>query len=667
MAKDAYSKGYNDTVLVLKEITKHSWKDLHPVLIKMAQFDIQFSSEQFEVYTTLEEVIDLLQDAGIANDVHEKGRLKILANDEVSSFCSEKFDLSKEEEESRYSDQSESSQTKMKDVLIDNKLNNIEVQIPQNRSSDVFTEKINQMYSIMSDVTMSGWGEADGTNANPRSSKDPSDVSDASASTEQRTGKSQNRVIQSALAVVYPSYSSSSSKGSDQGESSPDTWKDEVLREFEMIHPNENGKKGSESNDRPENGENTKEMRNYESAFNSDNMENMKAPTLSHPHSFHDLQHAESLNSITSVERAKTKKGHISSKASEKGETHRNLDSGNPMRISEKVRMDNSPNDLGSWKVFVANEQKEAQAELNEAMAVHYRNTDKDVETSSQLSIKKKKGTKYYSPRNVDHALVKLRDSGSEVETCKEKTPKLGSYQDTVMKDKNEYNKRLESIVDCSREDYGVLEPFTSPENKPEKLKTARSLSSFKQNIRKELSHFRSDIVRTISFTETSLDGKRDEDIKKFPLVSDVEKFVVNRHESHNEALAHFQLSDGDMDFPTPNHLGHTKTRRLFTGLQGRGGKLNETQEMGRALETEKREGADSISGSKKSKGHSYGRKILGSLKKKTIGVTIGKKTMSPIPESTEFYSENNQMTDDEESLGTLSRPDNLSTRFMSN
>uniref|UniRef100_A0A7S1BBE4 Uncharacterized protein n=2 Tax=Corethron hystrix TaxID=216773 RepID=A0A7S1BBE4_9STRA len=80
--KDRYDEGYVKTILLLNEVTKRSWKDLQPILVKIAQFDSAYASEQIDVFEGLDDMIETLQQIAIKNGMPKMGRLKNLAFDE---------------------------------------------------------------------------------------------------------------------------------------------------------------------------------------------------------------------------------------------------------------------------------------------------------------------------------------------------------------------------------------------------------------------------------------------------------------------------------------------------------------------------------------------------------------------------------------------------------
>jgi len=89
--KDNYEEAYVKTILLLNEITQRSWKDLQPILVKLAQFDTAYASEQLDVFQSLDDVIEVLQNIAATNSMQKMGRLKNLAFDEpedlYTGFC----------------------------------------------------------------------------------------------------------------------------------------------------------------------------------------------------------------------------------------------------------------------------------------------------------------------------------------------------------------------------------------------------------------------------------------------------------------------------------------------------------------------------------------------------------------------------------------------------
>lgn len=60
-AKEMYNKFSTDMCVLVEEVTNRSWKDLHPMLVKLAQFDATMSSDESNVLSNMNEVVDQLK------------------------------------------------------------------------------------------------------------------------------------------------------------------------------------------------------------------------------------------------------------------------------------------------------------------------------------------------------------------------------------------------------------------------------------------------------------------------------------------------------------------------------------------------------------------------------------------------------------------------------
>eukprot|EP00587_Corethron_hystrix_P005082 CAMPEP_0113299788 /NCGR_PEP_ID=MMETSP0010_2-20120614/1679_1 /TAXON_ID=216773 ORGANISM="Corethron hystrix, Strain 308" /NCGR_SAMPLE_ID=MMETSP0010_2 /ASSEMBLY_ACC=CAM_ASM_000155 /LENGTH=482 /DNA_ID=CAMNT_0000153085 /DNA_START=237 /DNA_END=1685 /DNA_ORIENTATION=+ /assembly_acc=CAM_ASM_000155 len=81
--RKCYEKTRIDTYMLLNEVTLRSWKDLQPLVLKMAQFDHAESSDAALKSSCLKEVVTILQDIAAGHRISTNGRLKQLANDEI--------------------------------------------------------------------------------------------------------------------------------------------------------------------------------------------------------------------------------------------------------------------------------------------------------------------------------------------------------------------------------------------------------------------------------------------------------------------------------------------------------------------------------------------------------------------------------------------------------
>jgi len=76
--KANYFMSHRKTVLFLKEVTERSWKDLHPLFVKLAQFDCTFAKDQATISSDLNGVISALQKIALDNGMSKTARLKNL-------------------------------------------------------------------------------------------------------------------------------------------------------------------------------------------------------------------------------------------------------------------------------------------------------------------------------------------------------------------------------------------------------------------------------------------------------------------------------------------------------------------------------------------------------------------------------------------------------------
>eukprot|EP00541_Cyclophora_tenuis_P008275 CAMPEP_0116565112 /NCGR_PEP_ID=MMETSP0397-20121206/13720_1 /TAXON_ID=216820 /ORGANISM="Cyclophora tenuis, Strain ECT3854" /LENGTH=437 /DNA_ID=CAMNT_0004091855 /DNA_START=63 /DNA_END=1376 /DNA_ORIENTATION=+ len=77
-AKQDYDKVALDMCMLLEEYTERAWKDLHPALVKLAQFDSTVSSDEAASLKELDQVVSQLKAIGDKYDLSGSGRLKDL-------------------------------------------------------------------------------------------------------------------------------------------------------------------------------------------------------------------------------------------------------------------------------------------------------------------------------------------------------------------------------------------------------------------------------------------------------------------------------------------------------------------------------------------------------------------------------------------------------------
>jgi hypothetical protein len=87
-AKEIYNRAARDMCMLLEETSDRSWKDLHPILVKMAQFDMTLANDEAKGLAEMESVVTALKALAIGNDLKASGRLKELAAQEPSILYS---------------------------------------------------------------------------------------------------------------------------------------------------------------------------------------------------------------------------------------------------------------------------------------------------------------------------------------------------------------------------------------------------------------------------------------------------------------------------------------------------------------------------------------------------------------------------------------------------
>lgn len=77
-SRQDYDKFVNNLCGYMEEVLERGWKDLHPMLVKMAQFDSTFSNDEAAVLKSINGVTHELMAFGTKNDLMPQGRLKEL-------------------------------------------------------------------------------------------------------------------------------------------------------------------------------------------------------------------------------------------------------------------------------------------------------------------------------------------------------------------------------------------------------------------------------------------------------------------------------------------------------------------------------------------------------------------------------------------------------------
>ncbi len=76
--KEQTSRFINDLCLLMEEITERSWRDLHPLLVKCAQFETQVSGDESKAQATLSQVVTALKKVADDYGLSAQARLKDL-------------------------------------------------------------------------------------------------------------------------------------------------------------------------------------------------------------------------------------------------------------------------------------------------------------------------------------------------------------------------------------------------------------------------------------------------------------------------------------------------------------------------------------------------------------------------------------------------------------
>jgi len=83
-AKQIHDKASQDMCMLLEETVDHGWKDLHPILIKMAQFDMTVANDEAREFSEMESVVTALKGLATSHGLNSAGRLKALLEEKVS-------------------------------------------------------------------------------------------------------------------------------------------------------------------------------------------------------------------------------------------------------------------------------------------------------------------------------------------------------------------------------------------------------------------------------------------------------------------------------------------------------------------------------------------------------------------------------------------------------
>mmetsp|Transcript_18113 Transcript_18113/g.27411 ORF Transcript_18113/g.27411 Transcript_18113/m.27411 type:complete len:397 (-) Transcript_18113:177-1367(-) len=85
-AKDAYKLAAEEMCMYLQETVDQGWKDLHPLLVKIAQFDMSLVGEETDYLSGMDTVITALSALALSNNLKVMGRLEELKKHDASSL-----------------------------------------------------------------------------------------------------------------------------------------------------------------------------------------------------------------------------------------------------------------------------------------------------------------------------------------------------------------------------------------------------------------------------------------------------------------------------------------------------------------------------------------------------------------------------------------------------
>ncbi|KAG7368794.1 hypothetical protein IV203_031537 [Nitzschia inconspicua] len=92
--KESTNKFTSDLCVLMEEVTDRSWRDLHPLLIKIAQFDVTLSKDEAAAIASLNNVVSELKKVAVTHGIKPQARLKDLENLDPSQLTTRKSDAS---------------------------------------------------------------------------------------------------------------------------------------------------------------------------------------------------------------------------------------------------------------------------------------------------------------------------------------------------------------------------------------------------------------------------------------------------------------------------------------------------------------------------------------------------------------------------------------------
>jgi hypothetical protein len=79
-SKQTYNKIATDLCILMEEVTERAWRDLHPLLIKCAQFDMTMSGDESTILSSLNQSVSELKRVATDNGLSPQARLKDIAS-----------------------------------------------------------------------------------------------------------------------------------------------------------------------------------------------------------------------------------------------------------------------------------------------------------------------------------------------------------------------------------------------------------------------------------------------------------------------------------------------------------------------------------------------------------------------------------------------------------
>lgn len=79
-AKQTYNKICTALCILMEEVSERFWRDLHPVLVKVAQFDMTMATDESNLLADLSKVVDKLKQVSTANGISAQPRIKDLGS-----------------------------------------------------------------------------------------------------------------------------------------------------------------------------------------------------------------------------------------------------------------------------------------------------------------------------------------------------------------------------------------------------------------------------------------------------------------------------------------------------------------------------------------------------------------------------------------------------------